>query len=487
MIKDEFDFNYVNEQLLAEIKPDITLQDKTLNSEAINTSFKNIEDNLNTLYEKCRYMEDLNNYCKSLLSMKIKEFKGDFKTTLDLIENVRDINKNMNYMQYEVPLNNSNFNTKDRNFSKIYPAVLQNNKLILANIFEDTIDYKSCERSCKQIPYSENLYNIKQEPYRTTYIERNIIKGGITERITINFDMPIRINTFDLGVSNAEVCNIVYKYINGTEEYQEKYVTSFVKERSVMAISFELKCKNYNHSIYKIDKNKMTEDTWDKIKEYEYNFINDYENQSDLTEFIEVIRDQSSTPINKQEETANIVAVDNYTYSFGLDYITIKFVEPHMKSCYVSKEVNIGTLGKDDYITIDTNHYQPEGTTIEYSILDGDREIPILPEKLLKIDNEKIFHATDLRFAMGDSDYYTIRESGHVVDIDLEEAKHLAVDNYSVDYTPDYDLCYNLKPINKSIRVKAVLRRYNERFDMPYISNVKIKKFGGIAPWIENL
>ena len=69
MLKDNTDFDYNISKLKEDLNIDITLQDEIMDSEIMNTSLKSIENNLNTLYEKTRYLEDAIDYAKTFLTM----------------------------------------------------------------------------------------------------------------------------------------------------------------------------------------------------------------------------------------------------------------------------------------------------------------------------------------------------------------------------------------------------------------------------------
>ena len=98
MDKTNIDFEYSIEQIKREI-PSISFpQDKILDSDKINTTFKNMEDSLNTLYENTRYLEDAIDYCHAFLNLRIEEYSQDIKSTLKSIEDIRDINKNASYL-----------------------------------------------------------------------------------------------------------------------------------------------------------------------------------------------------------------------------------------------------------------------------------------------------------------------------------------------------------------------------------------------------
>lgn len=486
MIKDSIDFDYAHSQINRKLEDDIFIQGDILDSESFNVTFNTIENNLNTLYENCRNLENMINYCKTFLSVKIDQYTKETDAILNLIEDVRDINKNMAYIDYPVNLVSQNRMYKDRNNIALPMCKIQNGKAILGESHVEDVYFNSCSRKSSSIPYKENLVNLASEAYRVTYIEDNIAKGGLREEITINFLNPVTINNINLRTSNCTVENIVYKYINGTREYQSEYITGAMSNKLITSMSFDLVCSNYRHTTYKIDKDKMTNNTWDNIKTYEYNDLINATTQLEVNELIEVIRNNESKVINKSE-SENIETINKYTYRFGLDFFTLHNVERYNESCFVSDEIKIGTMSSDEYLNINADAIAADSTNIEFYIIDGNKEIPILPLSTDTVKGEKIFTGMPLRFAQEWEEDYIIRKNGYVVNMSLDDAMKSLSGDYSIDYFPAKESCYSYTPLNTSIKIKAIIRRYNEFAEMPYINSIKVRKFGGAAPWIEGL
>lgn len=486
MIKDSIDFNYACDQINRKLEDDVYIQGDILESTSFNTTLTTIENNLNMLYENCRNLENMINYCKTFLSVKVDQYTKETDAVLNLIEDVRDINKNMAYVDYPVELISQNRIYQDRDNSSLPMCQIQNSKVILGEAHAENVPFNMCARKSNSIPYKENLSNLGSETYRVTYIEDNIIKNGMKEEITINFLSPVTINNINLKTSNCTIENIVYRYINGTKEYQSTYTTGTMSPKLITSMSFDLVCTNYRHTIYKIDKNKMTDNTWDNVKTYDYNDLINATTQIEVNELIELIRDNNKQVINKSDST-NIETINKYSYRFGLDYITLHNVERYNESCFMSEEIKIGAMKNTEYLNINANVTSADSTSIEFYIVDGNKEIPILPLSESQINGEKIFTGMPLRFSQESSDNYTIRKNGYVVNMSLNDAIKQLSGEYSVDYIPSKENCYSYTPLNTSIKIKAVLRRYNDFAEMPYIKSIKVRKFGGAAPWIEGL
>ena len=93
MINDTIDFDHAITQIMHGTNTDIYLQANVLNSEYMNKSFQEIENTLNTLYEKTRYLEDAIAYTKEFLETKINHFNNEINSVLHEIESVADTSK----------------------------------------------------------------------------------------------------------------------------------------------------------------------------------------------------------------------------------------------------------------------------------------------------------------------------------------------------------------------------------------------------------
>jgi hypothetical protein len=485
MLKDTIDFEYAINAVKQKIDLNIIPQDNIMNSNSMNESFKSIENSLNKLYENSRYLEDSIDYCKTFLSLKIDDYTTDIKSTLRSIEDIRDINKNMAYIEYTVPFIENKSVMSDRDGKSISSSIVKNDMLIIGNKSENTIEFNSCFRKSDNMPYSENIDEIKTEPYRAIYIEEKIANGGIVETITMTLKEPTEINYLDIQTTNCDIKNLRYVYLNGIEDYIE-YDTGITPNKIVASIKFDLVCKRYDISTYQLDKDKITDSLWNKIKEYEYNLLTGVTSKLEAEAIISRVSSKGEEVfVTEIPNTDKILEKVMYTYMFGIDSVNIKKIEQEYDSCFISDSINVGTLSEKEYLQLNTAQYADENCTVEYSILDGDIEVPIIPIGHKHIENEKIFASLNLRFNQDESLFTVIKKDGMTVKISLEDAKAQSMGRYSADYTPALE--YNYTPINSTIRVKAIIRRYGATETTPYIKNIKIRKYGGELLWMEQL
>lgn len=199
-----------------------------------------------------------------------------------------------------------------------------------------------------------------------------------------------------------------------------------------------------------------------------------------MEEVIARIYGDSTEVYNKIFDITSILEKSMYNYMFGIDSIAIKYIEQEQNSCFISQQININELADREYIQLHVDEVLDEDTTIEYSILDGDVEIPALPFGSKIIKNERIFNALPLRFNQDYSLAMTIKKDGITTDISLDDAKTQLLSRFSVDYFPEEN--YNYTPINSSIRIKAVIRSYKNTTNNSYLKAIKIRKYGGDVP-----
>ena len=107
------------------------------------------------------------------------------------------------------------------------------------------------------------------------------------------------------------------------------------------------------------------------------------------------------------------------------------------------------------------------------------------------IENELLFGNVDTRLTMDFDSGMTyqqevIKKNGLIIDTSYVDAKEKALqsaDRYSVSYKTSADF-YDYTPINKTVRVKCYIRTYGTVVNLPYISNISIRKYGEDSLWI---
>lgn len=179
--------------------------------------------------------------------------------------------------------------------------------------------------------------------------------------------------------------------------------------------------------------------------------------------------------------SSNLKEVSKYSYFFGLDKLEIKNVEANQNCCFISQEILLGNISEDCYIQFEGGSITSDSSSVEFYILDGGLEFPMLPIGNKLISNEKLFFGLDTRFAVDLSKEVIIKKNGFVVDMSLEKAKQSNDGIYTVTYYTTDEHSY--KPINSSIKLKVIMRLYKKGTNSPYINKMKIRKFGGGTLW----
>ena len=178
-----------------------------------------------------------------------------------------------------------------------------------------------------------------------------------------------------------------------------------------------------------------------------------------------------------------------FIYYSGIDSIELKKVDANKEVCFISKYINIGELVSGEYLEFDAIYSCDEDSSIEFYMLDGEEEIPIIPSGDVIIKNEKVFSELSTRFSIDASSPIIVKNKTSISNLSLSEAKEkllAAAENDSYNVTYSTKASRRILPINKNIRIKAIIRAYGESSDSPYIKSMKFKKFGGSTLWNQN-
>lgn len=131
-------------------------------------------------------------------------------------------------------------------------------------------------------------------------------------------------------------------------------------------------------------------------------------------------------------------------------------------------------------LTLETEMEIPDGASIEFTILDGSNEIPILPKDIKKVVHERIFNGQDTRFQEDTSQSYTFYKNGteifSIKDEDLSDSSVV----YTVSYVPMN--AWKIVPSSTSIRLRIIM--YPDlNGNMPKITSVTLYKQGSELAW----
>lgn len=460
-IKFDFDKNikYLLEtNLSTAIKNNIINQDKILNSKDFNTTFDSIQNSLEFLYEKNRVLEDVIRYSNLYLKNEINNSITECKTLLASIEEDRDMTKNNSYIKYSVPFISGANNYIDRDNTGISGSVLYEDKLTLANT--NINDYSPIAINIVKTAENNNIFDtsgelINNNAYRTFYMFDSPQGNDISETLTLILDKPSKINKINFGISNCIIDDISF-ILEDDSTYSIGTHIGLFKTLIVKQVIIKIKSKNYIMSQIDYKKyNETNDDFWGAIDEL------------------------------KADENLILDTKKYYYYLFGIDNLLIELTSIENQSCFYSKEIKIDNLSINEHITIDTIDSIGRGS-IEYYIVDGTNIISILPEKITKVIDEKIFYKMSLRFAYDITKPIIIKRNGDIIKMTIQEAinKNEKDITYTVSYTP---INTNINSLNNSkIKIKTIIRSYDENFNS-FITSINIKKYGGGKLWIDKI
>lgn len=502
MIKDSMDFDYAINKIITDTETTILPQGEYLNSKNINETFKNIETSLNELYEKTRFLEDSIQYAKVFLDAKVKEFNDEMDSIIKELENTTDMSKNLSYLSHNVPLkeNTVDINNRDSTMPKLKPLILKDKKLTLGYSMDLDIDYSSVIIQSDSIVYDDTPQSkiISDKSYKAIFLEEKVARNGLTQTFTVYFKNPKTINMLDFITSNCNIKNIRFGLINGIEEYAHDYSINMLNvNRTCVYVKFDLVCTNYNTIIYELDKDKITNNLWNDLRKYEkaktvqLDKINKLNAEYIISRTsIDSLTGKASKESFQSSNNKKVIKVEMYAYVFGLDRLNFKYINKLTEGYFISEPISIGRLDDLEYITLDVSHSKIENCSIEYSILDEENEIPIVPIGEQIIENELILNTKDSRF-LRDSDTTSekyipevIKKDGQITNIYYEDAKLMNDGMYTITYKPNASY-HECKPINGEVRVKCCIRTFGQNLnEVPYIDMITIRKFGDDALWI---
>ena len=240
----------------------------------------------------------------------------------------------------------------------------------------------------------------------------------------------------------------------------------------------------------------MTDTIWSTIQEFEYNQIANVETKFDASVILSKTVTNAGTGTKKtiaygpsNDKTTTTIKLVSYV--FGIDSFEIRNSQYRTDGYMISDPITIGDLKEGEYIRLEVKHEKQECSEISYSIMDGDREIPIAIMEEKYIENELVFENTDTRFPLDFDASVTyepevIKQNGLIITGNYVEAKDKAkntTDRYCVTYKTSVD-SYDYKPLNDTIQIKCYIRTYGNVKKVPYITSITIKKYGEESLWI---
>jgi hypothetical protein len=198
---------------------------------------------------------------------------------------------------------------------------------------------------------------------------------------------------------------------------------------------------------------------------------------------INTVKPPFNVPYPTYSSKAEVVS--KYSYFFGVDKVKLSNRLIKQNCCFISQDISIGQLEVGEFIQLDTEYITGDQSSIEFYIIDGSMEKPIMPIVDTIISDEKVFYGLPSRFSIDESLKPEVKRNGMLVDLTFSQAKQLNDALYTVSYKPVES--YDYIALNSTIKVKVVMRLYDKNNKVPYISKMKIRKFGGNGLWKEDV
>lgn len=230
-----------------------------------------------------------------------------------------------------------------------------------------------------------------------------------------------------------------------TREYIDD--SAVVAETSNGLVYYENNCWKY-----------LPSDRYDKTDSSTYNFT--------------IVKSASGDAINSIAEADEDMTERHifYTNYFGLSKFELSQRKYRENSGIMTGDMNV-TPYRPLKLLVEAKI--PEKTSIEFSIIDGTEEYPILPEGVRVVTDEKVFLGTSPRFR---SYRYHYSKDFKSIGYSLSE-KEIQVNDalYTVSYMPEGD-AYTCKPSHSTVKVKAILRIYDENAEPPVINSIVLSQ-----------
>ena len=188
---------------------------------------------------------------------------------------------------------------------------------------------------------------------------------------------------------------------------------------------------------------------------------------------------------------SNVQTTQQTKYRYNIGFDNIKLAKKSVKDIggYLSRDIVLGSCG---YFTLSCDTYQG----VEFYIVDGKAETPILPVQQATVENEKLFFGLMPRFEISNPDNIVVKKNGVITDITTLESLRLfltantgdirdesfydTVNLYTISYTPK-ESAHEYVPKSKSIKLKIISRK---GIGIPQIVKaVTLNKYGTNIDW----
>lgn len=249
MIKTSTDFNTALEELSK--APDITFSvlDRKMSAETYNDTMNKIEDELNSLYEGIRLLNDVADFCESYVIKNVRERREKFLEKLKVIEDLSDSFRDTDYVTQLVPFVVNQKSVKDRRGKEIPPMKLSNGCLEMDGESTGEAKIKSAFQLNSDGCYKNTASNLLTGgAARSEYYMDEPAPKGVQEEYEIRFQTSLNLNYINIDTSNCEVEKL--QGINADNSVIDiKKAGSFIENNLLAGLKLQLRCQSYESSI----------------------------------------------------------------------------------------------------------------------------------------------------------------------------------------------------------------------------------------------
>lgn len=236
----------------------------TMDSASANTTWQQIEAELNALYEKTRLLEDIRDYAKAYITQQITEKRNKIADRLKVIESAADDFADKSHITHSVPFYGNSQIVYDRDGSAVTPMDDVNGKLEVGGTTLYNAAIQNVTTGSLQVEAElrdENFDNLKNhKPARCVYCVFYPVSGGIDKEITLMLRQNTHLNFISAKPANCTLKSITLILPNGTEKEIDPGVSS-IDDIEVQAVRITMHAKLYTYSDRTINTERESSDS----------------------------------------------------------------------------------------------------------------------------------------------------------------------------------------------------------------------------------
>lgn len=434
------------EEAVAFVKETITMDvrsmEDVMSSLDASATLWSVYSSLNKLYEKTRTMESLLTYADSKTKEWISEKKAAINQAMLRMEKESDALLTNRFVSFSAQEDSSFLTGKDRNGTNVSTCKTYQDWIVPGSQLIENALLKTAVVQSPDPTLHYDHDHLLRGIYRSAhYLE--VQEPQLTEEISFGLEQQLEANSFFPATASCQLTQAILTNLAGEAQVVERlpYFPSYP------VAGYKVKLKSPTILSKKVNKNSDNE--------------------------VAILAANKAADVLLDNATGETVAVE--AHYFGVDDIhSLRQSRMATSSIFFSQPIEVGAC---EYLQLSADIDQPAGSAVEFYLIDGTKEWPIL-EKNTSIAAEKVFADLPLRFTCSTSAVSFM--SGQLSTLSLSETRTRPAEEFVTTYAPD-DLrsAKRVSPKATTVAVKAILRG-NERA-WPRVRNISIHKFGGIT------